>query len=112
MSTLRAGTLRDRITIQRKTGGKDGWNTPQPDGWEDHGKVWARVEHLSGLATIKAGAGISVVRASMRIRWRTDLTADMRVLFAGKVYEIDAIQPGATREHVDLVCTLIQGKQP
>lgn len=112
MSTLRAGTLRDRITIQRKTGAKDAWNTPQTTGWEDHAKVWARVEHLSGLAAIKADADTSIVKASIRIRWRTDITADMRVLFSGRVYEIYAVQPGATREHVDLVCKLIQGKQP
>ena len=104
---LRAGTLRDRVTIQRKTGSGDGWNLPQTPGWVDHAKVWARVEHLSGLATIKADADTSIVKASMRIRWRTDVNAGMRVLFSGKTYDIDAVQPGATREHVDLVCTQV-----
>ncbi|MGB3069823.1 MAG: phage head closure protein [Ottowia sp.] len=107
MSTLRAGTLRDRITIQRKTGGVNEWDEPLPDGWEEHAKVWARVEHLSGLAAIKADADTSIVKASMRIRWRTDVNAGMRVLFSGKTYDIDAVQPGATREYVDLVCKLV-----
>lgn len=104
---LRAGTLRDRITIQRKTAIGDGWNQPQTDGWIDHAKVWANVEHRSGVATIKADADTSVVKASIRIRWRTDITAGMRVLFSGQTYDIDAVLPGSTREHVDLVCTQV-----
>lgn len=109
MTTLRAGTLRDRITIQRRTGGKDGWGSPLPEGWEEVAKLWANVRHLSGSAAIKAGADVSVVRASIRIRRRSDVDAGMRVLFGTQVYEIEAVLPGEAREHIDLVCKLNQG---
>lgn len=106
---LKAGALRDLIHIQRRTGGKDGWGSPLPDSWALHAKVWAHVRHLSGVSTIKAGADTSVVRASIRIRRRSDVDAGMRVLFGSAVYEIEAVLPGETREHIDLVCKLNQG---
>lgn len=108
---LPAGTLRDRITIQRHTQSKDEWGAliPGTDAWVDVVKVWANVKHRSGLGTIKADADVSVVRASIRIRRRTDVDAGMRVLHAGQVYNIEAVLPGETREAIDLVCKRIQG---
>lgn len=104
MNTLRAGELRDRITIQRKTGGKDAWGTPLPEGWEEVAKLQSNVRHLSGSESIKADADTSAVKASIRIRWRTGIDAGMRVLHAGQVYDIETVLPGARRQHVDLVC--------
>lgn len=104
---MRAGELRDRITIQRKTAAADAWGTPEPQGWEDHAKVWANVRHQSGSESIRAGADTSIVRASIRIRWRTGIDAGMRVLHAGQVYDIEAVLPGAGRQHVDLVCRVL-----
>lgn len=108
MTTLRAGSLKDRITIQRKTGAADEDGTPLPSGWEDLAKVWANVRHLSGSEAIRGDAQVSAVRASIRIRWRAGINAGMRVIHAQQVYDIEAVLPGATREHVDLVCKLTQ----
>lgn len=110
MTTFRAGTLRDRIHIQRKTGGTDGWGTPEPEAWENisPGRIAASVLHKSGLGTIKADAEVSIVRASIRIRRRAGVDAAMRVLFGSSVYSIEAVLPGPTREYMDLVCKLIQ----
>lgn len=114
MNTLRAGTLRDRIHIQRRTGGEDEWGTPQPVSWENitTQRLAADVQHRSGLSTIKADADVSIVRASIRIRRRAAVDAGMRVLFAGHIYEIEAVLPGKTREDVYLVCKRIQGPLP
>lgn len=111
---MKAGTLRDRIHIQRKTGGVDEWDTPLPAGWENitGQRLAADVQHRSGLSTIKAEADVSIVRASIRIRRRGDVDAGMRVLFGLAIYEIEAVQPGPTREFVDLVCKRIQGPLP
>jgi SPP1 family predicted phage head-tail adaptor len=112
MTTFRAGTLRDRIHIQRKTGGTDEWGAPLPEGWENisPGRIAANVLHKSGLGTIKADAEVSIVRASIRLRRRTGLDAGMRVLLDSSIYSIEAVLPGPTREYMDLVCKLIQGK--
>lgn len=99
-----AGQLRDRITIQKRCGGTDSWGNPLPDAWTDHATVWANVRHLSGAESIKAGADTSIVRASVRIRWRADVTAGMKVVHMGADYDIEAVLPGPKREFVDLSC--------
>ena len=107
---LKAGTLRDRIHIQRRAGGKDDWGSPLPESWENltAQRLAANVQHRSGLGTIKADADVSIVRASIRIRRRADVNAGMRVLFGSSIYDIEAVLPGETREHTDLVCKLVQ----
>lgn len=104
---MRAGQLKHRITIQRPTGAKDQWGTPEPQGWEDVARVWANVLHQSGSESIRAGADVSIVRASVRIRWREGLNAGLRVLHQGQVFDIEAVLPGADRKHIDLVCRLL-----
>ena len=107
--TLRAGQLRDRVTIQRKTAGTDAWGAPLPEAWETHATVWANVKHLSGSEAIKADAETSTVRASIRVRYRTDITAGMRVLIGLTVYQIEAVMPDmGRREFVDFACKAVQ----
>ena len=103
---MQAGILRDRIYIQRKTGAKDRFNTALPDAWENitAGRIAANVEHQGGLSTIKADADVSIVRASVRVRRRADVCADMRIQFGSAIYVIDAVLPGKSREYMDLVC--------
>ena len=103
---MKAGTLRDRIRIQARSGGKDALGQPRPDAWADlvPYRIAADVRHRSGLSAIKADAEVSIVRASIRIRRRADVTAGMRVLHSGQIYDIEAVLPGETREYIDLVC--------
>lgn len=104
---MRAGDLRHRVAIQRKTGGADSWGTPLPEGWETFADVWCDLLHLSGVETIRAGAEVSQVRASCRIRWRDDVTAGDRALYDGKVYDIEAVLPGPGHWHVDLLLKMV-----
>ncbi|AVS91399.1 head-tail adaptor protein [Paracidovorax avenae] len=104
---MRAGDLNRRITIQRRGTATDSWGTPIPgvENWIDVGRLWASIKTLSGLGTIKADAKASTIKTSIRVRWRTDLAAGMRVLYGGTVYDVQAVLPDvAGREHVDLVC--------
>lgn len=104
--TIIAGSFPHQIHIQRKTGGKDGWGTSQPEAWENITvkPIWANVKYLSGSESIKADASVSVVRASVRIRWRAGITAGMRVVHGADTLDIEAVLPGTGRQHVDLVC--------
>lgn len=104
--SVRAGQLRHYITIQKPGSGVDSWGQPL-DAWVDHASVWAYIRHLSGSESIKADVPTSIVKASIRIRWRTDVDAGMRVAHGATVYEIEAILPGATREYVDLVAKVV-----
>lgn len=100
---MRAGELRHRIELQAHTQERDEWNTPLPAAWNTFATIWADVRHLSGTESIKAMAETSTVRASCRVRYRTDVNAGHRVIFEGKIYDIEAVLPGADRRHVDLV---------
>jgi SPP1 family predicted phage head-tail adaptor len=74
------------------------------------GKVWANIKHLSGVETIKADAPTSAVKASIRIRYRTDVTAAMQVVHGSTTYEIKAVMPDvAGRQHTDLACEVVTG---
>lgn len=107
---LRAGTLNKQISIQRHGQGTDEWNTPLPGAiaWVEVAKVWANIRHMSGSETIRAGAEVSTVRVSIRIRYRAGINAGMRVVHAGQVYDIEAPLPDSTRRWLDLACKLIQ----
>lgn len=104
---MQAGRLDTRITIQRKTGGTDAWGAPLPEAWEDYATIWANVRHLSGTESIKAGADVSVVRASIRIRHRSGIDAGMRIVAGAAVYDIEAVLPGQRREWLDLAAKMV-----
>ena len=105
---MQAGRLSILVTIQHKTAGVDAIGQPLPENWATLRQEWANVRHQSGAEAIKAGAVVSVVQASIRVRWCTDLTAGMRVLAGGVVYEIRAVLPEmGRREFVDLVVELM-----
>lgn len=100
---MRAGELRHRIELQAHTQERDEWNTPLPAAWNTFATIWADVRHLSGTESIKAMAETSTVRASCRVRYRTDVTAGHRVVFEDKIYDIEAVLPDAKRQFVDLL---------
>ncbi|MNF12231.1 Phage head-tail joining protein [compost metagenome] len=68
--------------------------------------MWANIAHKSGLETIKGAAPVSMVQASIRIRYRADVDAGMRAVCGGVVYDIKAAPPNTGREYLDLVCEI------
>ena len=102
---MRAGDLNRRVTLQQRSAGHDALG--QPNGtWADLATLWASVRHLSGLQALKADAEVSEVQASIRLRYRTDITAGMRAVLGTTIYDIKAVLPDqAHHEFVDLTCT-------
>lgn len=109
---MRAGKLNTRISIRRLDEVRDGGGQVVGQ-WVEHAATWADVKFPSGLGAIKADTDVSLVRASMRIRFRDDIQPDMRVVTGGLVFDIQAVLPDlARREYVDLVCQSIPGGEP
>ncbi|MGA0584327.1 MAG: phage head closure protein [Castellaniella sp.] len=105
---MRAGPLNSRVAIQRLTQVQDETGQVIED-WVAVADVWADIRHLSGLETVRQGVSASEVRASVRIRWRDDVTSAMRLVANGKTYEIEAVLPSArTKEFIDLTCKVIE----
>lgn len=103
---MNIGQLNRRVTIERwdETAGVDAFRQPVA-AWVPVTGAWASMRVPSGLETIRGGAETSVVKVSIRIRFRAGLTAAMRVVYQGKPYKITAVlEDRARREYVDLVC--------
>ena len=101
------GRLSSYCTLQQPNTAQDALGQPVP-GWVDVAQVWADIRHQSGLSAIKAGADVSVVKASIRIRYRDGVNAGMRVLHDGVAYNIEAVLPDVSRHrYVDLVAEVV-----
>lgn len=86
----RAGELRHRITVQVMGPDRDEDNYPIDPTWTEYKKLWAKVTHLSGKDLIAAQANQSKVVARLKIRYREDITTEMRIIYKDKVYGIDS----------------------
>ena len=104
---MQAGRLNRRVTLQSPSQAVDELGQPIP-GWTDVAVVWGDIRMRSGLESVKAGAVVSTVQASVRIRYRSGVNAGMRLIHNLQVYEILAVQPDVGgREYVDLVCQIV-----
>lgn len=104
---ISAGTFDKRINIMRPGTGTDAIG--QPNGTPELvAAVWANIRYPSGLAAIKAGADVSIVKASIRIRYRAGLDAGMWVEQGGQRFDIKAVLPNQGEGVVDLVCEVVQ----
>ena len=104
---MQAGRLNRRCTLQQPGTATDELGQPIP-GWTDIASVWADIRMRSGLESIKAGAPVSVVAASIRIRYRAGVNAGMRVVHNLVNYEIKAVMPDVSgREFLDLACEVV-----
>lgn len=105
---MNAGQLKHRITIRQPASGQDGAGQPNV-GWTTLATVWADVRYSSGLESIKADAQTGLAKASIRIRWRTDVTSAMQVVLGVTTFSILAVLPDMkARKYVDLACQVVQ----
>lgn len=103
---LLAGTLSNKVSLQRRTSGKDALGQPI-DVWTEYASVWGNVLMKSGKESIESGTQVSIGQASIRIRYRTDVTNGDRAVCQGINFHIVAALPNvATQEYTDLVVTL------
>ena len=104
---MRAGPLNTRVTVQQQSTSQDALGQPVQT-WTTFATLWADVKHSSGIETIKAGAEATIVRASIRIRYRADISSAMRVVVGTTVHNILAVLPDvAGRQYTDLVCEVV-----
>ena len=104
---MQAGRLNRRCVLQTPGTAQDELGQPIP-GWTDVATVWGDIRMKSGLEAIKAGATVSVVQASIRVRYRAGITAGMRVVHNLQAFNIVAVMPDVGgREYVDLVAEVV-----
>ncbi len=104
---MQAGRLNRRCALQAPGTTQDELGQPIP-GWTDVATLWADIRMKSGLESIKAGAPVSVVQASIRVRYRAGITAGMRIVHNLQAFNITAVLPDVgAREYIDLVCEVV-----
>ena len=106
---MQAGKLNRRILIQQRTQEQD--STGQViDAWVDVARVWSWVKTQSGMASARQstpqdGVAMSINSYSFRIRYRTSITDDMRVVYGGLNFDIKQVRHDlAGHEWTDIVC--------
>lgn len=106
---MRIGDFNRRAKVQAPQSGVDEVGQPSTLWVDLVSSLPCNVLANSGRAQIAAGADVSLVQVSIRIRWRTDIAAGMRVVYGGTIFSIKAVLPDyATRRSIDLVCEVVQ----
>ncbi|MEH6434288.1 phage head closure protein [Massilia sp. DD77] len=69
-------------------------------------EVWASVRFQTGAEVMRAGADVSIVKCSVRIRARSDVDASWRVRYKGVDYEVKSppLEDSKGSDFVFLVC--------
>lgn len=101
------GRLNRLVSIRAQISTADAIGQPL-DTWVEVAQAWADIRHPRGLQALLADKPTSEVQASIRIRYRWDITAGMRIHHGTSVYHIDAVLPDeGRRQWVDFACTLV-----
>ena len=88
-----AGKMADRVTFQQKSVTRNGLGEEVVT-WADVATVWAEVIPLRGGEFYAANQTQQTVDVRFRIRARSGLTNDMRLLWKTAPYDITALIPG------------------
>ena len=104
---ISSGQLQYRVDIQQRTSSQDELGQPV-ETWSLVAATWGDVRNISGLETIKADAVTSQVKASIRIRYRSNITSGMRCYTGGEYYNIIAVIANRPDGYCDLACEVIK----
>lgn len=101
---VHAGLLRKRISIERLTetpDGGGGWTVT----WAELDKAWAYIKPLSGTESMVAMQLEDVITHDIVIRYRSDITAKDRIVYAGRDFNIiSVINPEERDKWLQLRC--------
>ena len=103
---LPAGLMNQRVTIQSPPTGEDALGQ-RIGTWSDLATVWAQALPLRGLEKQTADSTQTGAVVKFRLRYRSDITAAMRVTWRGVTYSIvgDPIDVDGARHTTELVCS-------
>lgn len=111
-SRVRPGELDRRITFIRKVLVNGVSNEDYITNWEVlpfRPQTWARKKDLRGQELVIADRLTYVQHTLYTIRYRTDITVEMRIVLDGKVYEIVAIteNESSRKGYLDITANLL-----
>ncbi len=96
--------MRHRVTLRKKEITEDALKQ-QSEVWTDIATVWARIEPLSGREYFAARQENADVSVKVVIRYLPGITAETRVVFDGRVFDVlSVINPGERNISLVLMC--------
>jgi SPP1 family predicted phage head-tail adaptor len=101
---MKAGDLRERITVlaYRETKNAMGEMVPVYD--TTFAEVWASVQGVTAREFLLAGQQQTEVSHRVRLRYLTGLTQRMRIVWRGRTLEIVSLLEHANRSEHELLC--------
>lgn len=99
---MRAGRLRTRIIIQKQTVRRDKFGQLVNE-WLEFCKVRAEIRDITGKEYLSSQAEQAIVDCKILIRYRDDITSDMRVLCNGVYYDIKSILSNIKKTQLELI---------
>jgi len=106
---MNPGKLRHRVSILKKTTGTDPDGYPTEE-WAAVATVWAEVKPIAGREYFTAAAVQAEHQVRFTMRYRKDVTSDMRLRYDDQDYEIKAILDlGARRAWLQVMGEVITG---
>ncbi len=103
---MRIGPLNKRVAIRSASTTRDDYGEPIPS-WSTDATVWASVEPLSGRERVSAQQQHAETTHRIRMRYQpgTTVTAEKRILYDSRIFEIISVINKKERKHMlELLC--------
>lgn len=84
------GELRHRVTLQQQFITED-LQGGHVTSWADVATVWASIEPMAGKESYKWGKLLGESTYVIRIRYRSDIKAKMRLLYGSRIMDINSV---------------------
>lgn len=112
-----AGRFDTQITIEQRTATQESTLGTFSYAWATFATVWAEVQDMlpSRAERIAEGIALQMRPVRVRLRYRSDVTGEMRVVIGGVTYRIvGGPAELGRREGLELVCEVLstQGVEP
>jgi SPP1 family predicted phage head-tail adaptor len=88
---LRAGRLRHRVQIQSVGSTVDDYGDLS-NSWSTDASVWASIVPVGGTEDNIAGELTGVATHSIKMRYRSGVTAQSRIVFDSRTFEIESVK--------------------
>ncbi|MBN5310471.1 phage head closure protein [Serratia marcescens] len=104
---MQAGKLHHRITLQKPVKVQNPETGSVENIWQNLAQLWAEVSPLSAREFVAAQAMQNSVTTRITIRYRQDIEPKYRILFRGKIFNIEGIlsDPESGLEYLTLPCS-------
>jgi SPP1 family predicted phage head-tail adaptor len=104
-----AGELNRKITIRAPSESQDEYGQPAVS-WVDVLTTWASIRAATSKEVYAASGFASQLSHVVTIRWRPGILAKQRILYRGRIFEIQAVSdPDESRINLNLLCLEIDG---